>query len=476
MRKILVKTLSVVVVLIVGLHNIGAQNSIDAYFYSIPYYSYNNGIYLETYLTINGNNLNYIKGSNGLKQASLEVTMLFKNGDDIKEYRKYNLKSPLYNFSITEFQSFTDIQKIYLPEGVYSFDLIVEDLNGAKELKDYRLSTYVVADIALNKMSLSGIQFLKDYFPTQDKNIRVRDGNECVPFETNIFSSSENIIKFYSELYWASNGFQPLEDFAVRCYIEEVHTGKRFSDMSYFSTDKARNKNVISGSVDIKRLPTGKYYFVCEILTMKDKPVLVKKRYFERINTNVKLPMTNYNISAYGKFTDSFSNDSLVKVMGLLKPISNKYELSYIDSLVKSGGYNSMKKFLYAFWKARNEKSAEQAYEDYMAKVIIVNNMFATESKHGIETDKGRVYLMYGAPNSVIDKYADKSAYPYEVWHYYSIEDQYDVKFIFYKLDSSYKLLHSNMKADINNSDWLNILYKGNVPATPEVLQYFNRN
>ncbi|HRP59730.1 MAG TPA: hypothetical protein PK833_05510, partial [Vicingus sp.] len=67
---------------------------IKANFSYSTFYSPTNEPYLETYLYFNGNSLKYKLNSNNNWQATVEVTYIFKQGDKIVDFKKYNIQSP----------------------------------------------------------------------------------------------------------------------------------------------------------------------------------------------------------------------------------------------------------------------------------------------------------------------------------------------------------------------------------------------
>ena len=96
---------------------------------------------------------------------------------------------------------------------------------------------------------------------------------------------------------------------------------------------------------------------------------------------------------------------------------------------------------------------------------MIVNKNFGTLIQRGYETDRGRVYLRYGAPNSINQRYNEPSAYPYEIWQYWQIRSQTNVRFVFYNKDevsNDFALLHSDLRGEINNRQWEMFLFQRN--------------
>ena len=89
-------------------------------------------------------------------------------------------------------------------------------------------------------------------------------------------------------------------------------------------------------------------------------------------------------------------------------------------------------------------------------KVKSVNNDFKNFKIAGYLTDRGRVYLQYGPPNSRHVENAS-SSYPYEIWHYYKLNNQSDRKFVFVNSDfatDEYRLEFSNVNGEVTNQEW----------------------
>ena len=51
------------------------------------------GPYVETYLSIAGNSVKWVKQDNGKYKATVNVLMTFKDNNNIKAYKKYELNS-----------------------------------------------------------------------------------------------------------------------------------------------------------------------------------------------------------------------------------------------------------------------------------------------------------------------------------------------------------------------------------------------
>jgi GWxTD domain-containing protein len=157
-----------------------------------------------------------------------------------------------------------------------------------------------------------------------------------------------------------------------------------------------------------------------------------------------------------------------------LRPIASSSEIGFLENQLKEKNLLLMQQFLFVFWKTRNPDNAEISWLEYYKEVMKVNKEFGTYGLKGYDTDRGRVYLQYGPPDqrSVADH--EPSAYPYEIWEYYTIFDKKQIltnpnnkqsnkRFVFYNPDlvtNKYRLIHSTAKGEVYNTSWELLLNK----------------
>jgi GWxTD domain-containing protein len=152
------------------------------------------------------------------------------------------------------------------------------------------------------------------------------------------------------------------------------------------------------------------------------------------------------------------TSDSLDYLISCLHPIANKIERIKIQDRSKVfSNLEERKIFFYDFWESRNKLAPDKAWQDYLIEVKKVNDNYGTSIKEGFETDRGRIYLQYGAPNSIAQRPSEPESYPYEIWHYYKVGKFNNIRFVFYLPDmvtNDYQLLHSDMPQELNNPRW----------------------
>ena len=98
---------------------------------------------------------------------------------------------------------------------------------------------------------------------------------------------------------------------------------------------------------------------------------------------------------------------------------------------------------------------------------MLVERLYANNFQEGFETDRGRVYLQYGAPANIVRKEYSPTEYPYEIWRYNKIGAFSNKRFVFYNPDlvnKAYRLLHSDMVGELKNPSWPRELSKRSTP------------
>jgi GWxTD domain-containing protein len=151
--------------------------------------------------------------------------------------------------------------------------------------------------------------------------------------------------------------------------------------------------------------------------------------------------------------------------LGSLLPIVKTSENKNIRNLLKSKDFGTIRKYFQAFWNSTSPGDATYAWLKYKQQVQYVQGLYKTNFQPGYETDRGRVYLQYGAPSSVNAREDSPSEYPYEIWFYNKIGKFSNRRFIFYNPDltnNAYRLLHSDLVGEVKNPGWSQILSKRN--------------
>lgn len=413
--------------------------------------------FVDVHLSFIGNSVAY--DQDGI--ATVESTILIKQGNHIVDAKKSLIKSPPYD-SLKRID-FIDMQRFSLKNGKYSLTIFLRDLNHRpndtiKVVQPFELL------FSGNKMEFSDVE-LADNFkkitssdPTQ-KDIYTRAGYRIVPYVSNYYPTEINYISFYAEIYHAD--LQLGKDKKFVTYLQITDEGKNVIDpfqKTIVHTTSA--VNVVLGRFKIDELYSGTYLINLKIKDENNTDITETSIRFYRNNAP---PISNYAstdtlLAPDLLFTQMISNrDTLVDFIRSMRPRAELLERTIIDEQIASASTDELQQFMYTFWLKRDPQNPQGAWDDYYDLVKIVNDEYSTQLKRGYQTDRGRVFLQYGKPNQLRDVPSEPNAYPYQIWYYYHIGRFNNKRFVFYNRDLSsndYMLLHSDMNGEPYNRQW----------------------
>jgi len=233
-----------------------------------------------------------------------------------------------------------------------------------------------------------------------------------------------------------------------------------------YKKETSANVNVVFSEFDITNLPSGNYFLVIEARDKENNILNSNKIFIQRSNPRMQINLEDIaTMNVENTFAYGINNmDTLQEYIRCLEPISSEQEKGFAVAHLHSSDIEILQKYFYRFWLERNELEPERAWLAYLDEVNKVNYAYSTSIQKGYETDRGRVYLHYGPPNAISESYNEPSTYPYEIWHYYVLENgQRNKKFVFYTKDivtNDFMLLHSDVTGEPSNYRWQYYLYQ----------------
>jgi GWxTD domain-containing protein len=455
-------------------HNIVSANVV-AYMTSASFNVPGKGPYFETYLSVIGNSVRFTKNSNGKLQGTVDISIVFSQNGVLKNAQKYSLNSPELADTTKGYPNFLDQQRYSLANGMYDVEITIADKNTPLEKP---LVTKMAINIRFPEevISLSDIQMLESYTKAAVPGALTKSGYDLIPYVSAYYPENISRLRFYTEIYGAKKILGEGQKILLSYFIENFETKTRLSDYSSFSKQAANDVNLLLAEFNIESLPTGSYNLVVEVRD-KDNMLQAEQKYFiQRKNKSLQIntaDLSSLDIST--TFAGNYKNlDTLMGYMRCLRPISSSSEIEFLENQLKEKNLTLMQQFFYVFWKSRSPENAEISWLEYYKEVQKVNKEFGTHGLKGYDTDRGRVYLQYGAPDQRTVSEHEPSAYPYEIWEYYTLTDrkqaltnpnnkQSNKRFVFYNPDlvtNKYRLIHSTAKTEIYNTSWELLLHK----------------
>lgn len=428
------------------------------------FYTAETGPYIETYLSVDGKTVNFVKDSNGKFQATIQVIILFRNGDEIVNYGKYELLSPEIDDTLNIDFNFVDQQRYLIPNGNYDMDIQIWDKND--NVKPYVSLEPLVIDFPADKVTVSGIQLVDSYTMTDENTILTKNGYDIIPYIHNFYPENVNKITFYAEIYNTDKILEADQKFLLSCYLQPIDKNTPLSKYVRYKKVNSSPVSVVFNEFDITDLESGNYFLVIEARDQKNELLGFNRIFIQRSNPRIQLSLEDISQEKISStFAGKINNlDTLLQYIAYLDPISTEQERYFEYAHQKTSDITIQQKFFYNFWISRNKLEPEKAWLNYLSEVNKVNYAYSTQIRKGYETDRGRIYLKYGQPNAISESYNEPAAYPYEIWHYYQLDNgQRNKKFVFYTRDivtNDFILLHSDVAGEISNYRWQYVLFQ----------------
>ena len=452
---------------VISLSHLAGAQQLQALFSSNLFQAPSQGPYVETYLLINGFSANYAKIGEGQFQAKIEVTYTIKKGENTIQFDKIAILSPVVSDTIDSKPNFLDQQRFAIPNGDYILSLKMDDLNA--DDKPIISESELKVDFKTNEVEFSQIELVDNFSKSTETSILSKSGFTVVPFLSTFYPEVKTKLKFYAEVYGTDSLIKD-DLFLVKYYIAKHENTQVLNAYVGYMRQKSAPVNVILREFNIEKLKSGNYDLIIEARDRNNKLLAHKSLFFQR--SNVTADNADIDLSAINTestFVDNINTlDSIREFTASLRPIADDSERRFIDSYTQQKVDTSlevMKRFFYAFWIQKSELNPEKEWEEYWKNVKSVDAEFGTRIRKGYETDRGRIYLKYGKPNSRVEVPNEPNSYPYEIWHYFQINNQTNGKFVFWSEDNvtnDYQVLHSTIFTEVNNPRWEMMLQQRN--------------
>ncbi|OFY83064.1 MAG: hypothetical protein A3F72_18890 [Bacteroidetes bacterium RIFCSPLOWO2_12_FULL_35_15] len=448
--------------------NVSTSANVTAYLTHATFNSPLKGPFLETYLTVMGHSLKFVKNSAGNYQGAVDIAISISQNGEIKSAQKYTLNSPEIADTTKGFPNFIDQQRFTLTNGSYSMELSISDKNATIK-KPFITTVPITINFTDERIMISDIQFLESFTKSSVPNALSKSGYDLLPYVSNYYPENINKIKLYAEIYNSKKILGAEQKIILSYFLESFESKTRLSDYSAFSKQTANDVNILLTELNIEALPSGNYNLVIEIRDKDNKLQEEKKSFIQRQNKKNSLSFNDLkSIDVSKTFVREYKSiDTLTEYIRCLYPISGSSELQFAENQLRGKNLELMQQYFYNFWQSRDLDDPQIAWLEYYKEVMKANKQFGSTNIKGYNTDRGRVYLQYGPPNIRGGYENDPTGSLYEIWQYNTLVDKSKIisnpnnkqsnrKFVFYNSDliSRYKLIHSDAIGEIHNTRW----------------------
>ena len=451
MRKLLILSF-----LILSFASFSQKNKLKAYLDTKQFYASELGNYLEIYLQFVGSSVKFEPVNNGI-QAKIALNFSIQEKEKIIRKDSYVLTSPLAIDSVQD--DFYEVKRFALPPGIYILKIELIDV-----LNDSRISAekeITIVDFA-SKPAISEIEIAEYAFKSDVASSFQKAGIHIVPLISNFYSTEITRIPLYFEVYNSHVTKDSLV--GIICKIIDAENEKELEDETLLWRVTSEPIIPVFKIIEIEKVPTGSFRIELGLINRKMELLATSTYSFERSN-EIQAGFDSEKMVLDPSFQASITEDSVFFFLASLIPIARPAEIKNIISTLKSKNLEKSRKHIQAFWRESAPTNSYEAWIRYKIQVVFVEVIYGNNFQDGFETDRGRVYLKYGAPSIHVVKENSPSEYPYEIWTYNKIGKYSNRRFIFYNPDltnGAYRLLHSDVLGELKNAAWSQILSQRN--------------
>lgn len=409
---------------------------------------------VEIYQSIGRDRLTYRKDGNTFRASfAIETTVLHADSVIFRHHLNES-DSVASEAEIKSGQQFIYVHPILLSPGQYR--LVTKLTDQIAKLDASRSLPLDVGHFSNDSLALSDIQLAASIQKAAgaasvlDKNnLRITPNPRC------LYGDGQENLTFYAELYNLRESGKAPGAYQVD-YVIENDKGEFLNRLPGKSRRKAGSHAAVYAAFDISTLASGAYQLRLEARDQDTggRATAVKKfMIFRREEELAK---------ARGQEKNIYSNLGDAALQGYFDKISyiaSGEEKTIFHQLDVIGKQN----FLVEFWQRRDLTPGTPQNEfkdDYIQRLVQAQANFSVGSTEGWKTDRGRIFLIYGAPNHIDREPDSPDKNAFEVWSYNDLEGGAQFIFIDMSSDSNYKLVHSTYRKEVNDPNWQRYLYR----------------
>ncbi len=341
-----------------------------------------------------------------------------------------------------------------IPPGKYRLIVKIKEVNDS--LNNDRLAAdFSIPGYDTQKFELSEIELCSTITPAENVGIFYKNTYNVVPNPTSTYGLGMPIIYYYLEVY---NIPEIKTDSLFTAGYEIRDSFGQVRKSAYRSRKKFGSSSVEVGTVNGSDLKTGSYTLVYSLIDSAANLYTSASKKFFIYNPSLGTPeIPDSNITSGAVMSSVFGmmqEQQLDKEFAEAGYIATSSEKNQYERL---SGIGPKRQFLYDFWRNRDLDAPSKnnvGRTDYIKRVAYANENFRAGTREGWQTDRGRVYIMYGNPDEIDRHPNETDSKPYEIWSYDSLEGGVSFDFIDRTGFGDYSLVNSTERNEIHDDNW----------------------
>lgn len=342
---------------------------------------------------------------------------------------------------------------LFLKPQVYSARLTVIDAV-SKRKGEIFFGQITVRPPVQNALDLSDLCLAYDIRPVSPQdptgNARLaRNGLYVIPNPNNLFSEADTTFYVYGEVYGLAYAETAPSKYEVSFALFD-DSARTSSLLGRSSAVKPGNSAVIAQSVDIKGWPPGKYRLQVVARDLQSGQVDTAAAQF-RVVSREKLLIASRQNDQF----DPYDTLSLAVKVNLVQYLLDPVQKKTLAGLTPAG----QQSFLAQYWREHDRDPGTPQIEnrlDLIERYDFANRYFSIDSarQEGWRTDRGRIYLTFGAWDERQEVSSPRVGNPFEIWYYRQLKEGKHFVFEDRSGTQDYRLVHSNVYGEVYNKTW----------------------
>ncbi|MBS4016283.1 MAG: GWxTD domain-containing protein [Candidatus Latescibacteria bacterium] len=341
--------------------------------------------------------------------------------DSLVESSSHRLVIPSFQKAQAQDLKLLDGFGFFAYPGQYWFRLTIQESLFSAVMID----TIVIPDFS-QVLSLSDIELASSVTADTTGGKFTKGSMRIIPNPDSKFGQSYEILYVYVEgynlvdddaAYQLSYRILNLDDSVIKSYAPEIKT-KTGPDFAY------------TFALNTKGLPVDDYKLELILKDLSTNQSTVRHKPFS-VLSKIADPATTAHTALYD--TSVYYTE--------IKFLATPTELNQYHGL----GDDGKKEFLRRFWYRYD-------FEEFVRRISYSDNKYKVGRIAGRDTDRGRIYIKYGAPDEIVVHTMIEHTKPHEHWYYYA----QGFHFIFTDIHSNnnYIFIYSNTDAEPKHPNW----------------------
>lgn len=408
-------------------------------------------VYLEVYYTVFSDQANLVKNMTEEARVNLDFTVFNSEQDSVLAKDQIPVKFTKSSMGDESgMLGAMGMVKLVLDPGKYVISLSY----GKDEVKyDVSVGAFSGDHIMMSDLELCSNIITKS--KNQD-NLFYKNTMEIYPNPSLIYGKMLPRLYYYVELYNLHNeNAGPNDKVLLQAVIADADGKVRLQKDYVRSHDY--ESTVERGAFNVSNLETGLYTLIFAATDSINKSSVYRRRNFYVHNPDVVLAQTDEGPDGFlqSEFRD-MPEQTIDEMFDQARYLASNSEKSVYKVL---NSVESKREFLYRFWKSQN-KNRPGLKDEYYERVEYTNEQWSSPSRKGWETDRGRVYILYGEPDQYERRPVGAGENPYEIWYYNELQGGVEFDFIDQTGFGDYKLVNSTMRDELSDPNWRNYILK----------------